>query len=88
VSATEYAAECFWPGVTEAALQELDARIEAVEAEGVRYRGSMLLPTDEVVFCFFDGTSADAVRAVAEQAAIPFERIVQPVRGRSTTRED
>ena len=87
----EYLAECLWPGVTEAALAELDARAR-VSAEspggtssGVRYLGSMLMPADEVVFFVFGGPSADAVRAVAERAAIPFERIVESVRGAGLT---
>ena len=77
----EYVAECFWSGVTEADLAELDARANAIAGEGdeVRYRGSTLVPSDEVVFCFFQGPSAEAVQAVAERAAIPFERILASV---------
>jgi hypothetical protein len=37
----------------------------------------MLVPEDDVVFCFFEGPSAAAVRAVAERAEIPFARIVE-----------
>ena len=49
-------------------------------SEGVRYLGLMLMPEDEVVFFVFSGPSADAVRALAASAAIPFERIVESVR--------
>ena len=79
---TEYVAECFWPGVTGDDLAELEARAKAVagESDGVGYLGSMLMPGDEVVFCFFDATSREAVQAVAERARIPFERIVESVR--------
>ncbi len=79
---TEYVAECFWSGVTEGDLDELEARAKATagESDGVSYLGSMLMPGDEVVFCFFDGTSREAVQAVAERARIPFERIVESVR--------
>ena len=81
----EYLAECFWPGVTEAALADLDARARvcADATEGtskpVRYLGSTLVRSDEVVFCFFEGPSAEAVQTVAEQAAIPFERILESI---------
>jgi hypothetical protein len=91
-SATEYVAECFWPGVTKNDLVRLDARVHAcVDRPGggperVSYRGALLLPTDEVVFCFFDGPSAEAVEAVARRAKIPFERILPSVRVPSVTR--
>ena len=92
-SATEYVAECFWPGVKKNDLVRLDARVHAsVERTGcgpdrVRYRGAVLLPTDEVVFCFFDGPSAEAVEAVARRAKVPFERILPSVRVPSVTRD-
>ena len=41
----------------------------------MRYLGSLLMRTDEVVLCLFAG-DADAVRAAAERAHVPFERIV------------
>ncbi len=75
----EYIAECFWAGVSERALDELDelVRERTRSLEGVSYRGSMLVPEDEVVFCFFEGASADAVRNAAERANVPFARIVE-----------
>jgi hypothetical protein len=85
VSVTEYVAECFWPGVTKSDLVRLDARVHASVAESggeptrVRYLGALLLTTDEVVFCFFDGPSAEAVEAVARRAKVPFERILPSV---------
>ena len=78
-----FVAECFWPDVTEADLEALDNRVERAAAELVRprvwYRGSILLREDEVVLCQFDGP-ADTVRAVAERAQVPFERILQTAR--------
>ncbi|MDP9259014.1 MAG: DUF4242 domain-containing protein [Actinomycetota bacterium] len=91
--ATEYVAECFWPGVTRNDLVRLDARVHASvdrtrgAPDGVSYRGALLLPTDEVVFCFFDGPSAEAVEAVARSAKIPFERILPSVRVPSVIRD-
>ena len=91
-SADEYVVECFWPGVTKTALIRLDARIRtSLDRTGgapdhVRYLGALLLPTDEVVFCFFDGPSARAVEDVARRAKIPFERVLPSVRVPSARR--
>jgi Nickel responsive protein SCO4226-like len=78
----EYLAECFWPGVREAELRALDERARAsaagISAQGrpVCYLGSLLMRKDEVVLCLFAG-SPDAVREAAEQAEMPFDRIVE-----------
>jgi len=72
----EYLTECFWPGVRESDLRALDDRVQThADGKPVRYLGSLLIREDEVVLCLFEG-EADAVRRVAEQAAIPFERIL------------
>ena len=66
----------------EAAVRALDARAGARAdelargGERVRYLGSILMREDEVVLCLFDGT-AEAVRRAAEQAEVPFERILE-----------
>ena len=79
---TEYLAECFWPGVHEFDLFALDERANASAAElsaggeVVRYVGSLLMREDEVVLCRFEGAEPAVPRA-AEQAAIPFERILE-----------
>ena len=79
--ATDFVAECFCPGVDEAAVRELDARAGASAAElaetgePVRYLGSILMLEDEVVLCLFAG-GEQAVRRVVEQAEIPSDRIV------------
>ena len=81
-SENEYLAECFWPGVATSDLRELDERAAAAagqltrSGESVRYLGSLLMRTDEVVLCLFRG-SESTVRKAAEQAQIPFERILQ-----------
>jgi hypothetical protein len=84
VAITEYLAECLWPGVTQAEMDDVDARARSsaeVDAQrGVRYLGSILMPGDEVVFFVFTGPSARAVQAVATGAEIPFERIVPSIR--------
>jgi hypothetical protein len=78
-----YTIECFWVGLTETELARTDARVAASadaasrEGSAVRYLGSLLFPGDEVVFFEFEAESAEAVRAVGEQARIPVERIVR-----------
>jgi hypothetical protein len=82
---TEYVVECFWPGVQLPDLQALDERVAAVMSElalageEIRYLGSLLMRVDEVVLCLFAGPEA-TVRTVAEQASIPFERILEVAR--------
>ena len=91
--AAQYIAECFWPGVTRDDLAQLDARVLASVdrrsgvPDRVRYLGALLLPTDEVVFCFFNGPSAKAVEVVARRAKVPFERILQSIRVPSVGRD-
>jgi hypothetical protein len=75
-----FVAECYWPDVREEDLAGLDHRIDEAIVElgaayAVRYVGAMLLREDEVVLCRFEG-SAESVRAVAERAAIRYERIL------------
>ena len=80
--APSYVAECFWPDVDEDDLDALDRRIREAAAagnDGVRYLGSILLREDEVVLCQFEGRD-DAVRALAERAHVPFERILRTAR--------
>lgn len=90
-----YVAECFWSGVREDDLRDLDRRIEATVAElaaqgePIEYVGSMLIVDDEVVLCLFEGPIA-TVRQVTERAGLPFERILRSthVPWSRTTRHD
>ncbi len=87
---TGYIAECFWAGVHEDDLRDLDRRLAASVAEladreePVRYLGSLLIVDDEVVLCLFEGPIA-TVRLVTERVGLPFERILQSIRVRSCT---
>ena len=80
--ATEYLAECFWPGVQDSDLISLDERAiagaAAVSVDGaeVRYLGSLVMREDEVVLCRFAGPER-AVRRAAELGQVPFERILE-----------
>ena len=74
--ASSFVAECYWPDVREQDVRALDERISASLADGVLYRGSVLIREDEVVLCHFEGT-VDAVHRVAEQARVPYERLLE-----------
>jgi hypothetical protein len=82
---SEFVAECFWAGVSEADLRALDDRVAGVVAdlvgagEQVRYLGSLLMRADEVVLCLFEGPER-TVRTAAERAQVPFERILEAAR--------
>jgi hypothetical protein len=77
-----YIAEWYWPGVREAALSATVARADAVasqlrrEGGQIDFRGTILVRTDETVFCLFDGRESD-IRAAGELAGRPFERILE-----------
>jgi hypothetical protein len=77
-----YVAECFWAGLQEDDLHEVDRRIEAsvvtVVGDGVpvRYLGWLLVLDDEVVLVLFEGPRG-TVQRVAEHAGLPFGRILQ-----------
>ena len=79
-------AECFWPGVTRRMLESAGRRghraAQAVSSDGgsSRYLGSILVPSDEIALCLFEAPSLETATEVSQQAAIPFERILEIVR--------
>ena len=85
-----FLAECYWPGVTEAALAEVLGRArtaaEELRREGrvVTLAGSWLVPADEVAFLIVDAETLDEAHAMSERAGVPFERIVEAVPMRLT----
>lgn len=69
------------PDADEADLSAIDARAAAVAEPGgappdLVYRGSILIIDEEVILCLFEASTVDAVRVAAEQAEIPFERVL------------
>jgi hypothetical protein len=79
---TRYIAECFWAGVREQDLRDLEERIDAAVAATlggheppVRYLGWLLVLDDEVVLILFEGPPG-SVQRVARDAAIPYERLL------------
>jgi hypothetical protein len=83
---TSYVAECFWTGVQEEDLRDLDRRIQASamalagDGEPVRYLGWLLVIDDEVVLVAFEGPIG-RVRRVVDHAELPFSRILQVAHG-------
>jgi len=79
-------AECFWPGVTEkkvaaAGGRAYEASHSIDSADGrAHHLGSILVPNDEVALFLLEAASLDAATALAQQAAIPAERILEIVR--------
>ncbi|HSJ14067.1 MAG TPA: DUF4242 domain-containing protein [Longimicrobiales bacterium] len=47
------------------------------EGRPVRYIRSMYVPGDDRCMCLFEAESADSVRAVNDQAGIPYTRVVE-----------
>src|SRR5215204_5393189 len=77
-----YLVECFWPGIDErqhaAAADRAQASALQLRREGeeIEFLGSILIPGDETVFCFFKGREP-GVWGASERAALPFERVLE-----------
>jgi hypothetical protein len=73
-----------WPAVTEQTLAAAAERGRASalgvrrdrrdRAASLKFLGSILVPADETVLCFFDGVEED-VRSVSGEASVQFERV-------------
>ena len=75
-----YAAKCYWPGVTEADLEQVAGRAARAGLgsgrDGVVYLGSLLFAADGLVLCLFHGPSRAAVIQASDQLGIPRERLM------------
>src|SRR5437660_11595133 len=91
--AKSYLVECYWPGVSEEKLALASQRVRKAayglrrHGRELRFRGSILVPADETVFCLFDGVDAD-VRAVSEEAGMPLERMLEQLTIQGRPRND
>ena len=77
-----YAAKCYWPGITQAELEQVVARAARTGASAsseVAYRGSLLFADDDLVLCLFDGPSRAAVKRASERAGLPCERLMESI---------
>ena len=92
-----YAAKCYWPGVTEADLEQVAGRAARAGLgsgrDGVAYLGSLLFAADDLVLCLFHGPFRAAVSQVSIRLGIPCQRLMDSVwlgpdrRTREGTRE-
>ena len=75
-----YAAKCYWPGVTEADLEQVAgraARTGLLRGRGsIVYLGSLLFAADDLVLCMFEGPSRAAVIQASDRLSIPCERLM------------
>src|SRR5262249_40112283 len=77
-----YAAKCYWPGVTQADLQQVAERARAgpgTRSGSVSYLGSLLFTADDLVLCLLQGPSRAEVIQASEWLGIPCERLMEPV---------
>jgi Protein of unknown function (DUF4242) len=78
-----YAAKCYWPGVTEADLEQVSERAARAgtrsSRDGISYLGSLLFCADELVLCLFTGPSRAAVKRASDRLGIPCERLMDSV---------
>jgi hypothetical protein len=76
-----YAAKCYWPGVTQADLEQVAERAMAGLGTGsgsVIYLGSLLFAADDLVLCLFQGPTRAAVIQASDRLGIPCERLMEP----------
>ena len=75
-----YAAKCYWPGITEADLEQVAERAATASLgsgrDGVAYLGSLLFAADDLVLCLFQGPSRAAVIRAGDRLGIPSERLM------------
>jgi len=92
-----YLVECFWPGVTSDRVEAANTRARAESAalrrqgSSLRFLGSMVIPSDEVVFFQFMAASREEVVRASRQAELPFDRVaafqwLKPSRGAASQR--
>ena len=76
----QYAAKCYWPGITESDLEQVaEGAAGASLAPGtgtVIYLGALLFTADDLVLCLFQGPSRAAVIQASHQLGIPCERLM------------
>ncbi len=77
-----YLTECYWPAGGFPELAAATDRLRAATGStsvgrgATGFLGSLLVPTDEVVFCLFRAQNPAAVTAVSERAGVGLDRVV------------
>jgi hypothetical protein len=78
-----YAAKCYCPGVSEAAVAMATRRAvlddRASRARNADCVGAIFFPLDDLVLCVFTADSPGDVRQASERAGMPCERVMEAV---------
>jgi hypothetical protein len=80
-----FAIEIYWPGMTDASVRALIARVKrtvadtAGEGDGVRYLGCTVSPADEVCFLRLDGDGRPVIAKIALRIGFGDARITEMV---------
>ena len=76
-----YAAKCYWPGVTQADLQQVADRAAqaGLGRDRVAYLGALLFAADDLVLCLFQGPTRTSVIQASDRLGIPSERLMEPL---------
>jgi hypothetical protein len=81
-----YLVESYAPRSAAAGQRERAKRAAELGA-GVRYLRTTFLPGDETLLHVFEAESPEALREAAGVAALPYERIVEAVEGKTEPHE-
>jgi hypothetical protein len=82
---TEYLLELYVARANAVAVDQDAQRVRLAaeehtrEGTPVRYLRSIFVPEDETCFLIFEAGSAEAVKAVAERASLPFEHVATAI---------
>jgi hypothetical protein len=79
-----FVVECYWPGITEGQVRHAlallgPARNATRTREPVGRLGCILLPSDGMALFLFRAPSALRLSETAQQARLPFDRIVESI---------
>ena len=84
-TAGDWMVECFWPGVSAAAVVEatsrLDEACEALTGAGIVARRTVAtyVPAEETVMWLFEADGEASLRALARKAEVRFDRVLPVV---------
>jgi len=79
-----FVVECYWPGITEEQVRHALARlgrvgVGAATDESAGRLGCILVPADGMAIFLFRAPSALRLAETAQQAGLPFDRIVESI---------
>jgi hypothetical protein len=80
-----FAIEVYWPGLTDASVRALIARVKravadmAVEGDVVRYLGCTVSPSDEVCFLRLEGDGKPVIAGIALRIGLGDARITEMI---------